>query len=462
MSYKILIIDDDKLVGKSLSRALSKYNYETQVCEDGKDALKAVGNFLPDIIFLDIYLQAYNGLEILEKIQAEYSEIPVIMITGYADVNVAVKAMKLGAYDFLLKPLELAHLKLLLERITANLELKTEVERLKEIKKEDEITPEFFGRNKKMQRIIREVKKLSQSDTTILLQGESGTGKEEFAKFIHQNSPRRNENLIRINCGTIPKELAESELFGHEKGAFTGAAQKTKLGKFELAHKGTILLDEIAELSLDLQVKLLRVLQDKKFYRVGGEKEVSVDVRVIAATNKNLEDEVLKGNFREDLFYRLNVASVSIPPLRERKDDIPFLALSFVHEFAKKFGSGVNEISQDAIDILQGYSWKGNVRELRNVIERAVLLMEPNQKILKAHHISFLSRNIQEASNVDYLLKIPPMGIKMEIVLKDLILKTLEITKGNQLKAARILGLSRSKLRYRMEQLGIDIVKKVE
>jgi len=461
VNYKILIIDDDKLVGKSLSKALSKYNYQTEVCEDGGKALNTIANFLPDIIFLDIYLQAFNGLEILEKIQAEFPEIPVIMITGYADVNVAVKAMKLGAYDFLLKPLELAHLKLLLERITGNLELKNKVEKLKEIQKEDILTPEFFGRNKRMQKIVRDVQKLSLSDTTILLQGESGTGKEEFAKFIHQNSPRKNENFIKINCGTIPKELAESELFGHEKGAFTGASQKTKLGKFELADKGTILLDEIAELSLDLQVKLLRVLQDKKFYRVGGEKEIAVDVRVIAATNKNLEEEVTKGNFREDLFYRINVASISIPPLRERKDDIPFLAYSFVQEFAKKFGSKVNEISHDAIEILKNYSWKGNVRELRNVIERAVLLMDQNQKILKAHHINFLNTGTQNNLDVDYLLKIPPNGIKMEVVLKDLILKTLEITSGNQLKAARILGLSRSKLRYRMEQLGIDVVRKV-
>ncbi len=461
MKYKILIIDDDPLVGKSLKRALGKLGYETEVCQDGGKAVEEVKNFLPDIIFLDIYLQKYNGISILQDIKNEFPDLPVIMITGFADVNIAVKAMKLGAHDFLLKPLELEHLKLLIGRIVDNLELKREVLKLKSIASEEIITPEFFGKNKKMQMLVRTAQKLAKTDTTILLQGESGTGKEEFAKFIHQNSPRANENLVRINCGSIPKELAESELFGYEKGAFTGAAQKNKLGKFELADKGTILLDEIAELSLDLQVKLLRVLQEKKFYRVGGEKEISVDVRVIAATNKNLEEEVKKGTFREDLFYRLNVANINIPPLRERKDDIPFLAYSFINEFAQKFGLSVSEISDDALEMLKNYSWKGNIRELRNVIERAVLLLDDSEKVLNKHHLSFLNVGGLEGEGGDYVLKIPPEGIKIDIVLKDLILKTLELTKGNQLKAARILGLSRSKLRYRMEQLGIEVVKKI-
>jgi two-component system response regulator AtoC len=461
LQYKILIIDDDLLVGRSLKRALGKLGYETEVCEDGGRALESVKSFYPDIVFLDIYLQKYNGISILEEIKKEFIDLPVIMITGFADVNIAVKAMKLGAHDFLLKPLELEHLKLLIERIIANLELKKEVLKLKSINSEEIITPEFFGKNRKVQMLVRSAQKLAKTDTTILLQGESGTGKEEFAKFIHQNSPRANENLVRINCGSIPRELAESELFGHEKGAFTGASQKTKLGKFELADKGTILLDEIGELSMDLQVKLLRVLQEKKFYRVGGEKEISVDVRVIAATNKNLEEEVSKGNFREDLFYRLNVANINIPPLRERKDDIPLLAYSFVDEFSHKFGIAVSEISPEAIELFQNYYWKGNIRELRNVIERAVLLMDENEKVLGLNHLGFLNASQAKGDENDYVLKIPSEGIKIDIVLKDLILKTLELTNGNQLKAARILGLSRSKLRYRMEQLGIEVVKKI-
>ena len=230
-------------------------------------------------------------------------------------------------------------------------------------------------------------------DTTILIEGESGSGKEGFAKYIHQHSPQKNGTFVQINCSAIPKELAESELFGYEKGAFTGAAQKTKLGKFELANGGTILLDEIGELSLDLQVKLLRVLQERKFYRVGGEKEISVNVRVVAATNKSLEEEVKKGNFREDLFYRLNVAKVLVPPLRERKDDIPILAYTFLNEFSRKFGKNIRNIDPKALEILENYVWKGNIRELKNVIERASLLMDGSE--LKEHHLSFLVREYE-------------------------------------------------------------------
>ena len=300
------------------------------------------------------------------------------------------------------------------------------------------------------------------SDTTILIEGESGTGKEGFAKYIHQNSTRKDSPFIEINCAAIPKELAESELFGHEKGAFTGAAQKTKLGKFELAEGGTILLDEIAELSTDLQVKLLRVLQEKRFYRVGGEKEVTVNVRVLAATNKNLEEEVQKGNFREDLYYRLNVAKVVVPPLRERLEDIPILSYSFLREFSKKFDKEVIGISSDALAILEAYRWKGNIRELRNVMERVVLLIEENE--VKEHHLSslVLSDKNEKETDENFVLKIPPKGVKIDLVLKTLILKTLNITNGNQVKAAKILGLSRSKLRYRMEQLGIEVTKNIQ
>jgi len=283
-----------------------------------------------------------------------------------------------------------------------------------------------------------------------------------FAKFIHQSSLRKDAVFIQINCATIPKELAESELFGHEKGAFTGASLKTKLGKFELANGGTILLDEIGELSLDLQAKLLRVLQEKKFYRLGAEKETTVDARVLAATNKNLEEEVKNGTFREDLFYRLNVAKITIPPLRERKDDIPVLAYSFLKEFSVKFSKKVSQISPDVIELFQKYQWKGNIRELRNVMERVILLTDEEE--LKEAHFGFIFEN--ESGNITdddkFTLKIPAKGIKIDLVLKDLIQKTLKITGGNQVKAAKVLGLSRSKLRYRMEQLGIEVTKNVQ
>ncbi|MCB0750300.1 MAG: sigma-54-dependent Fis family transcriptional regulator, partial [Ignavibacteriae bacterium] len=352
---------------------------------------------------------------------------------------------------------------IVLEKCVKHLRLQLEVNELHAMMNTDKLTREFFGKSKQIQRVLNMVEKLAKSDdTTILLEGASGTGKEVFAKYIHQISPRQNNVFISINCGSIPKELAESELFGHERGAFTGAAQKTKLGKFELANGGTILLDEIGELSLDIQVKLLRVLQERKFYRVGGEKEITVNVRVLAATNRSLEEEVKKGTFREDLYYRLNVATVTIPSLKDRKEDIPILAYSFVKEFAQKFDQQVKGISEEAIKLLQDYHWKGNIRELRNGMERAVLMMEGDE--IKEQHFSFLKKINSEdsAGNISFELNVPPEGVKIDVVLKDLILKTLTITKGNQVKAAKVLGLSRSKLRYRMEQLGIEVTKSIQ
>lgn len=458
----VLVVDDDNLICLSLKKILVKMGYQVDVCMEGDKVLDKVAEFQPDVILLDIYLTSHNGLSLLKILQKEYYHIPVIMITGYSDVKIAVTAMKSGAFDFLLKPIDMEQLELILAKCTEHLKLKNEVDKLHSIMKEDEISREFFGRSKSIMRVLTQVEKLAKSDnTTILLEGESGTGKEVFAKYIHQQSPRRNASFVSINCAAIPKELAESELFGHERGAFTGAAQKTKLGKFELADGGTILLDEIGELSLDLQVKLLRVLQERTFYRLGGEKEISVNVRVLAATNRNLEDEVAKGNFREDLYYRLNVAKVIIPPLRERKEDIALLAYSFLKEFEVKFNQRIKGIDKDALQFLEQQYWKGNVRELRNTIERAVLMLDGDE--IKEQHFSFLNTGKNNMPDDDkFILKIPSKGVAIDLVLRTLILKTLDITKGNQVKAAKILGLSRSKLRYRMEQLEIEVTKKVQ
>lgn len=463
MSNRIIIIDDDELVCRTLQRVLLKFEYQVEYCLDGEIAVEKVRDFEPDLILLDIYLTTVNGLDLLQEFQKQFFNIPVIMITGYSDVNIAVKAMKLGAYDFLLKPVDIDQLKLIVEKAFSNINLKAEVDKLTAIVKDDILTKDFFGKSSKIKKIVSSVEKLAKSlDTTILIDGESGTGKEMIARFIHQNSPRSNGPFIQINCSAIPRELAESELFGHEKGAFTGAQQKTKLGKFELANNGTILLDEIGELSQDLQVKLLRVLQEKKFYRVGGEREINIDVRVLAATNKNLEEEVKKGNFREDLFYRLNVGNVTIPPLRERKEDIPILAYAFLNEFSLKFDKKIKRIDHAALEMLQNYYWKGNIRELRNVMERVTLLLEEDE--LKERHFQFLIPQGQteiKHSKDEFILKVPSKGIKIEVVLRKLIEDTLKITDGNQVKAAKVLGLSRSKLRYRMEQLGIEVTRKV-
>lgn len=462
MKPRILVIDDDNLVCISLKKALTRLDNEVEVCMDGGEAIHAINKFEPDLILLDIYLTTQNGLELLKIIKNEGIDAPVIMITGYADVNIAVSAIKGGALDFLLKPIDMEQLQLVIEKAMENIKLKDEVNKLNTLLEDSVLSKEFFGKSRKVQKLVNSVEKLAQSsDTTILIEGESGTGKEMFARFIHQRSPRNQKAFIQINCSAIPKELAESEFFGHEKGAFTGASQKTKLGKFELADGGTILLDEIGELSLDLQVKLLRALQERKFYRVGGEREIKVDVRVLAATNRSLEEEVANGNFREDLFYRINVANVLVPSLKERTEDLPYLAYSFMMEFAQKFNKKVNSIDEKALDILRAHEWKGNIRELRNIMERVMLLTD--DEVLKDYHFNFLVDKIEssEAQNDKFNLVIPPNGIKMEVVLKDLILKTLKITDGNQVKAAKILGLSRSKLRYRMEQFDIEVVKNI-
>ncbi len=462
MKLKILIIDDDNLVSVSLKKALVRLGYEVEVCLNAGESRVYIKRFDPDIILLDIYLTTHNGIELLKEFREGGLMTPVVMITGYADVNIAVKAIKTGAQDFLLKPIDLEQIKIILGKISEKIELSREVSKLQSILEEDKLTREFFGKSKRINKILDYCEKIAKSaDTTVLIEGASGTGKEMISKYIHQNSPRAAGRFIQINCAAIPKELAESEFFGHEKGAFTGAAQKTKLGKFELADGGTILLDEVGELSLDLQVKLLRVLQERTFYRVGGEKEINVNVRVIAATNKKLEDEVKNGSFREDLYYRLNVAYILMPSLKERKEDIPLLAYSFLNEFTSRFQSEKATISSDAMDKLSGYGWKGNIRELRNVIERAVLLMEGNE--LKSHDLSIQSSGSSDMPVSDeFMLRVPSEGVKIDIVLKKLIEETLKITKGNQVQASKVLGLSRSKLRYRMEQLGIQVTKTLQ
>ncbi|MCX8056281.1 MAG: sigma-54 dependent transcriptional regulator [Ignavibacteria bacterium] len=463
MKQKILVIDDDELVSSSLKRALTQSGYDVEIALSGRDGLQKIESYEPDMILLDIFLGDLNGMDVLKSIQSFNPDLPVVMITGFADVQTAVNAIKMGAIDFILKPINLDQLEVIINKTLKQVALQKEIQRLKLIAKEGEITREMFGNSRVMRSTLDAVEKIAMSEgTTILIEGESGSGKEMIARYIHSISSRRDGPFVAINCGAIPKELAESELFGSEKGAYTGAGDKTRIGKFELADGGTILLDEIGELSLDLQVKLLRVLQEKKFFRLGGTKEISVNVRIIAATNKDLREAVNNKLFREDLYYRLNVASVYVPPLRERKEDIPLLAMTFIDEFNKAMNKNVKRISSEALELLQKYSWPGNVRELRNTIERAVLLSNSDE--LKPEHLNFFEKEKEPTtfSNDDYILKIPKSGVKMDQVVRDLIIQTLEITDGNQIQAAKILGISRSKLRYRMEQLNIEVKRQVK
>lgn len=477
-NYTIVVIEDDPLVNATVKDILSaKYSKVVSFLDanQAQNDLHLVG---PDLILLDIFLGHYNGLDILENLRKQGFTMPVIMMTAFSDIKMAVRAMKLGAEDFIVKPLDLEQLEVSVERSLKNYDLRRQVDLLSEQLKE-EIPSEIIGNSEGMVRAMEMGKIVAGAeDTTVLILGESGTGKELLARFIHDNSARAKGPFVTLNCGAIPRELAENELFGYERGAFTGATEKIKPGKFEQAQRGTILLDEIAELSLELQVKLLRVLQERRFYRLGGSKEISVDVRVIASTNKDLEKLVEEDKFREDLFYRLNVARLHLPPLRDRGNDVLLLASSFVNTFNKKFSKSIKGFTPEAVEILKTYYWKGNIRELRNVIERVVLL--ESEELISKNSLSFLkvgtgggahvpqsaSGQPQEAKPIElkegeHSLTIAKSGVLMGNVLKDLIIQTLSITNGNQIKAAKVLGISRAKLRYRIEQLGINVTNKV-
>lgn len=458
MKFKVMVIDDDNLFNQSITQVLQDSGYNVVSYLSGEEALRNLRNESPDIVLLDIFLKGENGLDVLKQLRQEEPALPVIMITAYSDVNFAVQAIKLGAEDFILKPLDFEHLEITMQKAIKNIKLQREVQQLKE--QLFEYTGEYriIGQSKGLLEALKLAEKYASSDdTTVLITGETGTGKELIARYIHDKSSRRDGPFIAINCGAIPKDLIESELFGYERGAFTGATEKMKQGKFELAHGGTILLDEIGELSPEAQVKLLRVLQDKKFYRLGGTKEISVDVRVIASTNKNLKEEVEAGKFRSDLYYRLNVATIHLPPLRERKDDIPSLVMNFIMEFNKKFGKNFTGVDDKAMEILKSYHWPGNIRELRNTIER-IMLIENDTKIKEEHliHFQFQKNETPVRDENEFVLRIPPTGVTMDKVLRELIIQTLKITNGNQIQAAKILGITRSKLRYRMEQLKIE------
>ncbi len=464
-NYTITVIEDDPLVNSTVKGILQSKYSNVFTYTDALKAQEELTTTSPDLILLDIFLGHANGLDILEQLRKQGLTVPVIIMTAFSDIKMAVRAMKLGAEDFIVKPLDLEQLEITIDRALQNYNLRRRVDILSE-KLEEEKPSEIIGQSEGILKSIEICKIVAGSpDTTALISGETGTGKELFARYIHDHSERARGPFITINCGAIPKELAENELFGYEKGAFTGATEKVKKGKFEQANHGTILLDEVAELTLDLQVKLLRVLQERKYYRLGGSKEISVDVRIITSTNRDLEKLVEEEKFREDLYYRLNVARIELPPLRDRANDIMLLSTSIVKEFNKKLSKNITGFTPEAVDFIMNYQWKGNIRELRNVIERIVLL-DPND-VISLDSLSFLKsgsskEKIEEKETIEiqdgeHYLKIAKSGVPMGNVLKDLIIQTLNITGGNQIKAAKLLEISRAKLRYRIEQLGINI-----
>lgn len=463
-NYTIVIFEDNPIICDLLKEVLSQKYSRFVVFTDPSEGINELHKIAPDLILIEMFFGHTNGLDILEQIRKQGYSMPVVMITSQNDLILALRAIRLGADDFITKPIEPEQLEITIERTLRNFDLKRRVELLNEqIQKEQ--PSEILGKSPSLLKALEFGKLVARTDdTTVLIYGETGTGKELMARYIHDNSPRASGPFITINCGAIPRELAENEFFGYEKGAFTGATEKMRPGRFEQAHHGTILLDEISELSPDLQVKLLRVLQEKRFFRLGGAKEVSVDVRVIASTNKELETLVEGDKFREDLFYRLNVAKISLPPLRERGDDVMIIASALINEFNKKFGKNITGFTPEAEEFILKYPWKGNIRELRNAIERICLL--ETKQILDVESLNFLrifsrpqvlppKANDENAITSGYELKISEQGAKYNDVTKDLITQILKRVNGNQIKAAKILGISRAKLRYRIEQLDI-------
>jgi two-component system NtrC family response regulator len=441
--YRILVVDDEETQREMLGGFLKKEGYSISLADSGEEALKICQDKFFEVALIDLKMPGMDGIELLSKLKEINPEIQVIVMTAYASIETAVVAMKKGAFNYVNKPVDLEELRINIKKALENQKILTENRYLKEQLNEKYKDLNLIGESKAIKEVLSTVARVAKSDSTVLIRGESGTGKELVARAIHALSDRANQRFISLSCAAIPETLLESELFGYEKGAFTGATRR-KEGRFELADSGTLFLDEIGDLSLETQVKLLRVIETQEFERLGGEETIKVDVRIISATNQDLEKKIKEKSFREDLYYRLNVISIFIPPLRERKEDIIPLVDHFIEKSNQKTGKNIQGLTREAKDILFSYPWHGNIRELENVIERATVLSR-GEAIDKSDlaHLSF--QRIDEISPT--------------LLLKDLekshILKVLEKTGGNLSQAAELLGIHRNTLRLKMKEYGI-------
>lgn len=455
---KVLIIDDEKLIRWYLRENMEKSGYTVIEAEKGNEAIKIFSEHLPDIVLLDVNLTDISGIDVLSAIKSMDKDVPVIIITAFGNIKTAVEAMKLGAYDFIEKPFEVEKLNIVIEKALENAFLRREVSRYKALSGNYRFD-QIIGNSPKMQEVRRIIKKIAHSNTTtVLLEGESGTGKDFVARVIHNHSNRADKPFIDVNCAALPKNLIESELFGYEKGAFTGASTPKK-GLFEMANSGTIFLDEIGDMNYELQAKLLKVIENKTFRRLGGTAEVVVDVRIIAATNRNLSERIKIGSFREDLYWRLKVMPITLPPLRERGEDILLLSQHFIEHFNREFKKHVKGLSNETKELFLVYNWPGNIRELKNVLERAILLETGEyitQDYLPAEMLHGFEHRIKGDKESYIDINIPEEGIDIEEVEKTLLKKALEMAKGNQTKAARLLNLGRDAFRYRIQKFGLN------
>lgn len=463
MSRLVLIIDDEDSIRTSLSGALKDEGYRVSTAASGREGIEALRGEKPDVILLDIWMTGMDGLETLKQIKTEWPDLVVIMMSGHGNIETAVKATKLGAFDFIEKPLSLERLLVLLQNAASLQDLSRENHALR---KQVQKSYTIVGQSSPIRHLQDLIRRVAPTTGSVLITGENGTGKELVAHNLHSLSQRYNKPFVEVNCAAIPEELIESELFGHEKGAFTGATQLRR-GKFDLAHGGTLFLDEIGDMSLKTQAKVLRILQEQKFERVGGSQTISVDVRIVAATNKDLKAEIQKGTFREDLFYRLNVIPFVVPSLRDRKDDIPLLARHFLKEFSTLHGKGLRGLSPEALGVLTSYPWPGNVREFKNLVERVVILTseaEDGTTISAALLLSHLKDEALIASPEDRQSftsgNEPSTGRNLKDARqefeKEFILKTLKEHDWNISRAALILGIERSHLHRKIKSYGIE------
>ena len=451
---KILIVDDDPGHLTTLKTITKSWGYTVETANDGVVAVDTVKSGPVDLILMDVRMTNMSGIEALGQIKDYNPSIPVIIMTAYSSVESAVEALKSGAYDYLIKPLDFEVLKLTIERASEHAGLKEENRALKEHLRSDYDIANIIGRSQPMKKLLDMMSMVAPSEATVLITGESGTGKELIARSLHFNSPRKEKPLVVVNCASIAETLLESELFGHEKGAFTGA-DKRREGRFMQANHGTIFLDEIGETSSTMQAKLLRVLQEKEVQRVGGEETIKVDVRIVAATNRNLEADVAKGRFREDLFYRLNVMNVNVPPLKERQEDIPLLAQHFLEKFADKNRKTVKGFVPLTMDMLLNYDWPGNVRELENAIERAVILLTGEHITEKQLPLNITKKYPDLSTSPIAAAPLMDGTRSMEEIEKEAILATLKASGGNKSETARRLGITRKTLHNKLKNYGL-------
>ncbi len=455
-SLKILVIDDEKLIRWSFEKQLKGKGHKVYTAESGEEGIKLFEQYFPDLVFVDNRLPKMQGLEVIKTLKSIDESVNIVFISAYGSIDSAVSAMKYGAFEYINKPFNFEEVNIVIEQISNKINLDNEVNILRRLQTDDISFSNIVCQSPKLQEVIDISRKIAHAEiTTILLLGESGTGKDIFARAIHNENNRNKKSFVTINCSSLPETLLESELFGYEKGAFTDA-KKLKKGLFEIADGGTVFLDEIGEINLTTQVKLLNVLESRSFRRLGGTVSIPVDVRIIAATNKNIEQAIIDKTFREDLYYRLKVFQINIPPLRDRKEDIPALIDHFIKIFNLQFGKKVNGVTNDAKNKLLNYHWPGNIRELRNVLERAVIL-ESDDIIHTKNLPGEISKikNYTNSNEMNLNFEIPEEGISLVNWEKEIIRQALQKANNNQTKAAKLLGISRDTLRYKQKKYNL-------